>query len=568
MIHITYSEKKARLLVVTDNEHYELVSRIPNREFDKKARHWIVAPLQRNLEYIMSNIVGIATMSDEAKIEIHRRLPGSDSKIPAWYRYKNTPLAYQKETLEDVIPLNFYAIFFEQGLGKTYTSINAATIWRMQEKIQGVVVVCPASVKLVWETEILEHCPIPTQYHSLSKGKHTKAERFIREDNAFPWLIISVESLSSGRGHEILKAMLCKRACLFIIDESSRIKTPKRNRTDVCLNYGPLARKRLILSGTPMTKNLEDFYTQFTFLDSDILGHKTYYSFRSRYCVLQQVRVSEDKTITSIVDSQRVEEFIKLVSPYTARVDKAEALDLPEKIYQTKYVTMLGDQARLYREMEEDYYIEMDDTEFEAGSGLEQQMRLQQITGGFYPHDNGHDVELRPIPGKNPKVAELLSILEDVSGKIVIWFQFRSELDAVSSALKKAKIQYTQFHGGCDDLEKKFAVHSFRTEPDVRVFLASKAAAFGLTLIESCVAIYYSTGPFPEHYVQSQDRIHRFGQNDHCTYIHILMESTIDEKIAYEMNEKIANMARVDALLVRDRTARKKAARKRKLNVH
>ena len=95
-----------------------------------------------------------------------------------------------------------------------------------------------------------------------------------------------------------------------------------------------------------------------------------------------------------------------------------------------------------------------------------------------------------------------------------------------------------QFHGGCDDTEKKFAVHSFRRDPETKVFLATRAAAYGLTLIEASTAIYFSQGYSLEEYDQSQDRIHRIGQKDSCNYIHLLCDRTVDTKVIKALKDK------------------------------
>lgn len=544
---INFEEKTNKFIIQCSPEENALVQGLPDRRFRKGSRTWGAPALSRNIRYMRQYMNNPQMYSEEALKALTRNIDGAPSQLkgfPSWYKFKNSPMKHQMDTMNKAIDQNQYAILFEQGLGKTYTTINLATAWRMQGDIDAVVVVCPSSIKLVWESELEEHCPLPTQTHALMAGKYKKADQFIETKNEFPWFVIGIEALSQGNAHAYLERFLLSRRCLMVIDESSRIKTPNKTRTDRCINFGKLATKRLILSGTAVTQGIEDLYTQYKFLNPDILGFDSFYTFRSHYCILMNMEVARDKYVQKITGYQNEDELIKSVDPYTSRVEKADALDLPEKIFQNRYTEMSPKQKKLYTDMKDELFSEINGQEYEVSTILEQMLRLQQITGGFYPHDDGENVIPKPIPGKNPKVEELISLMDEVQDKVVIWCQFRSEIEAVSTALRKKRISLVEFHGGCDDLEKKHAVHAFRNDPDVKVFLATRAAAFGLTLIEASTSIYYSQGYSLEDYSQSQDRIHRIGQNDHCNYIHLVCPKTVDTKIitALKNKQSLANM--------------------------
>lgn len=411
-------------------------------------------------------------------------------------------------------------------------------MWRMMDKIDAAVVVCPSSIKLVWEGELEEHCPIPTQAHALMAGKYKKVDAFLEEKNDFPWLVIGIEALSQGNAWKILEKYLLTRRCVFIIDESSRIKTPNKVRTDRCIELGRLAPKRLLLSGTSVTQGIEDLYTQYKFLDPQIIGFDSYYTFRANYCVLMSMEVAPNRTVQKIIGYQNEDELIKSIKPYTSRVDKADALDLPEKVFQQRIIEMNPTQKKMYQDMKHELFIDTEAGEYEVSTMLEQLLRLQQITGGFYPFDDEEKVTPKPIPGKNPKITELMELLDEIPGKVVIWCQFRCEIDLIAQNLARAEIPCVQFHGGCDDLEKKFAVKNFREDPKTRVFLASRAAAYGLTLVEASTSIYYSQSYSLEEYSQSQDRIHRIGQKDSCNYIHLVANKTVDKQVITALQNK------------------------------
>ena len=169
---------------------------------------------------------------------------------------------------------------------------------------------------------------------------------------------------------------------------------------------------------------------------------------------------------------------------------------------------------------------------------LEAYLRLQQITGGFYPVDDEGNVAA--IPGKNVKLNELVELMtgELVGKKVVIWTRFRAELAALVEALTKNGLDVAQFHGGLDEDQKKESVERFQNG-GADVFLATpQSAAYGLTLTAAHTAIYYSMGFSLEEYLQSQDRIHRIGQTTSCAYILLGCVGTVDLSVIEVLQEK------------------------------
>jgi len=538
---IEYEARTNKFLIQCQTTEMAAVMKLPDRRFRKASRKWGVPVLRRNVEHMHKHMFSQEMYTPEAWTVITEQVnkpKNINEGVPSWFEFKNPPMKHQAIAMDKAYPQSEYALFFEQGLGKTFTAINLAALWRMKNDIQAVVEVCHTSIQLVWEEELQKHCPIPTQVHALMAGKNKAAEHFIGEQADFPWFCVGVEALSQGGAHKLLERFLLARKCLFIIDESSRIKTPNKTRTDRCITYGKLAAKRLILSGTSVTQGVQDLYTQYGFLDKNIIGFDSFFSFRAQYCEVISMEVQQDKWVDKIVGNKNEDELISLINPVTSRVEKKDALDLPEKVFQTRNITMGPAQKKLYEEMKNELFAEMDGVEYEVKTVLEQTLRLQQITGGFYPHDDGEKVTPRPIPGKNPKLTELMSVMDEVQGKVVIWCQFRAEIELIADAMRKTGIPHVEFHGGCDDLEKKFAVQSFRRDPETRVFLATRAAAYGLTLVESSTAIYFSQGYSLEEYSQSQDRIHRIGQKDSCLYIHLNCTKTIDVIVGVALRNK------------------------------
>lgn len=542
-------DKKANLFVFTTTygtSDSSIVMGLPDRRFRKVSKKWVAPALRRNIEYMRRHINNTTMYTPEALAVYNQPINQPVTKVgfPSWYEYKTyQPMDHQKKTLNKAFSMDEYAILYEQGLGKTFTSINLVAAWRMDNQIDAVVVICPSSIKLVWEAELQLQCPIAYEPHAMMAGKYKKTDQFIENKTDFQWLIMGVEALSQGHASKYLERFLLSRRCAIIIDESSRIKTPGKTRTDQCIKAGKMAKKRLILSGTSVTQGIEDLYTQYRFLNPDIIGFNSFYTFRANYCVTMNIEVGvnaygQPNMVPKIIGYRNEDELIKSIMPYTSRVEKADALDLPEKVFQNRYVNMSPAQTKAYSDMKHELFLEIGDQEYEAATILEQMLRLQQITGGFYPHDDGEKIIPVAFPGRNPKVDELMSLMDEITGKVIVWCQFRCEITAVAEALRKADIQAVQFHGGCDDMEKNHAVKSFRSDPKTKVFLATRAAAYGLTLIEASTAIYYSQGYSLEEYDQSQDRIHRIGQKTSCNYIHLCCDKTVDTKVIAALRDK------------------------------
>lgn len=567
-MQITYEAKQSKFIIKCNSGENEIVMGMPDRRFRKGSGVWAAPALRRNIEYMATHMNNPKIYSVEALAVFNERRketsepPPGENQFPAWYKFKNEPKEHQFTQMKRAFDKLWFAFFFEQGLGKTYTSINLCAAWRMCNHIDAVVVMCPSSIKQVWEEEIVEHCPIPAQISTLIAGKYGKADKFIENKTDFQWFIIGIEAMSQGNADKYLERFLLSRRCAFIIDESSTIKTPDTTRTDKAIKLGKYSKRRIILSGTSVTQGLEDLYTQFKFLHPDIIGFNSYYTFRANYCKTISICVGVDDrgndiNTTKIVGYQNEEEFFNLIAPYTARVEKKDAwADMPEKIYTNRYVQMNPEQKRLYKEMEKDMYIEMENAvpkegvsiswyEYEAKGILEKTLRLMQITGGHYPFDDGKKVTAVPIPGKNPKIAELFQILNEVPGKIIIWCLYRPEIELIAEALESKLVPYVEYHGGCDSDWKAASYNSFRKDPKVRVFLATKAAARGLTMVEASTAVYYSASPSLDDYEQSQDRIHRYGQTKGCNYIHLICEGTKDKDVFTSLRNKknIAQMA-------------------------
>lgn len=452
------------------------------------------------------------------------------------------PYDHQWRAIEFIRDKPHAALFMEMGVGKTLTAIFDAVLkFKGTDKANNVLVVCPNSIKSTWVEEIAEHSgALNNDVHQYEdKKKFNKWSRNSKTPGSLNWLIVAVESLSQGGAFkEILTWAENNIGFTMVVDESSTIKGHKAQRTRNVIALSRFAGRRRILSGTPVAKGVEDLYTQYFFLDPNIIGCRSYFAFRNRYCVMGGWQGKQ------VVGYENLNDLMARLEPYTFRVTKAECLTLPDKVYEKRVVEMSPEQERVYRDMHKNLMAELEGASVTVTTALSKMLRLMQISGGFLPveHDQGEGMGWIPktIPGKNPKLEELMVIMEQAQGKVIIWCKFIAEIDLVSRALLGAKIPAAVVHGAVSEDSRTAARHAFQNDPNIRAYVGQpEAGGIGISLTAASTVIYYSNSYSSVSRIQSEDRAHRIGQKNNVTYIDLVCAKTIDEKVLKALRNKI-----------------------------
>ena len=240
-----------------------------------------------------------------------------------------------------------------------------------------------------------------------------------------------------------------------------------------------------------------------------------------------------------IVKYQRLDELQEKVKNFSTRVLKSECLDLPEKLYTKRTVAMTPEQLKAYVEMKKSALTFLEDNKMmTAATVLTQLIRLHQITCGHVKTDDG---EVQPI--KNNRIQELLNVLEETDGKVIIWAVYRHDIQAIERKLGEiyGKESVATYYGDTKDNLRQSIVDRFMdSNDDLRFFVGNpKTGGYGLTLTSSHTVVYYSNDYSLEVRLQSEDRAHRIGQTSKVTYVDLMAEHTIDEKIVKALNAKI-----------------------------
>lgn len=427
-----------------------------------------------------------------------------------------------------------FGFLFEMGCGKTLTAIAVAGTLYAEHKINKLLVVAPTSVCSVWPEDFGKFADFP-HLEKIMLGTKSQRLKQLKELESFPCeaLKVAVINYESVWRDDIFDKLVDFNANMIICDESQRIKTHDAQQSKAMHKLGDLARYKLILSGTPVQNNAVDLYSQYRFLDPTVFGNN-FYKFRNRFCVMGGFNKRQ------IVNYKDLDLLIKKEHSIAYRVTKKEALDLPEQTFETRYITLTPSEKKLYNTLKKESATELaNGGTISASTVLTKLLRLQQFTGGFVIADG----EEKPQQIGSGKINALEDIVDDYvidSGKkLVIFARFRAELDLIQKLLDKKKLKYGVIYGDIKLSDRGEIVKDFQENEETKVFLAQiDTAGLGITLTAADTCVYYSVNFNYAAYSQSLARIHRIGQRNTCTYIHLTTKGTVDELIMKALHKK------------------------------
>jgi SNF2 family DNA or RNA helicase len=459
------------------------------------------------------------------------------------YKFKTPPYKHQLTALEKSWNRETYAYFMEMGTGKTKVLIDNGAMLYDKGKIDGILIVAPKGVVGTWyNQELPAHLPnhiesVTVLWQALiNKKQQSKLDTLFKVSDDLHILIMNVEAFSTDKGVKFAKKFLLSHNTLMAMDESTTIKNPKALRTKNIIEVSDMAKYRRILTGSPVTKNPLDLFSQCFFLDPEHLGHGSYYSFRMRYAIMKTAFIS-GRSIQLVSGFRNLPELSEKLKPFSYRVLKEDCLDLPAKIYMKRTIDLTSEQKRVYKQMKEEALAELHGKHITTMTALTQLMRLQQITCGHFKADDGTTQEI-----KSNRLIELMDILDEVEGKAIIWAHWQADIKKIFNEIVKVHGpgSVVDYYGLTPQDKRQKHKDAFQNDSKVRFLVGTpQTAGYGLTLTAANTVIYYSNGYDLEKRIQSEDRAHRIGQKKSVTYIDIIAEETVDKKIQDSLRKKI-----------------------------
>lgn len=424
---------------------------------------------------------------------------------------------YQQEAVSKLSRVTVGALYMEMGTGKTRTALELIRKRAQKDKINHIIWLCPFSIKTDVERNIQKHMEIPKELLT----------------------ICGIESLSSSHKtvEQILDLAMVKE-CYLIVDESNLVKNPFAIRSQNTLRVAQNCKYKLLLNGTPITKTEADLFSQWQILDWRILGYRSYYSFAANHLEF------DDKYRNKIRRVLNVDYLTDKISPYTYQVRKDECLNLPNKRYVTHYFSLTDEQKEHYLTVAYDFLSpsRLIDNTFEDALIYRTFTALQQITSGERIITSAsqpikHEPFFKNIES-NPRITALLNVMSSFSKeKVIIFCRFLHEIESIYTVLSRHGYSCQINHGGLTKARRQYALDEF--EKHDQVLISSKScASYGLNLQFCSNIIYYNNDWDWGTRVQSEDRIHRIGQQHPITIVDLCASSKIDERIQYSLSRK------------------------------
>lgn len=433
-----------------------------------------------------------------------------------------------------------YGLLFEMGCGKSLTAVSIAGRLYLDGRIRRVLIAAPLAVCPVWPSEFAKYADFPHTVQPLTAdGKQRKTAQLEKLSQGSGLLAAVINYESVWRMQEQLEAWAPE---LVIADESHRIKDPKSRQSKAMAALGKQAGYRLILTGTPVTNAPTDLFGQYQFLDPRLFG-ESWYAFRARYTVTgSEINHTTGKPYTKVLGYRNLPELVEKAHSIAYRITKDQALDLPEQLDQRLYCRLEPEARNAYNQLKNNAIAELDGLPaVTAQHVITRMLRLSQICGGYVRTDvDGYEDD--PNAGKLIRISRAKQkLFEETAGeilaegkKLVVFARFTAEIRDIQETLNLllGPEAVRRIDGSVPAAERGPAVDDFQTDPSVRAFIAQiQTAGLGITLTAADTAIYYSLDYSYANYEQSRSRIHRIGQKNACTYIHLLAEDSIDEEI-------------------------------------
>tara|TARA_R100001463_G_scaffold10421_2_gene30475 strand:- start:6081 stop:7493 length:1413 start_codon:yes stop_codon:yes gene_type:complete len=453
------------------------------------------------------------------------------------------PYAHQLTALEKSWNKESYAYFMEMGTGKTKVLIDNMSMLYDKGKIDGALIIAPKGVVKTWyEQELPAHLPDHIEKVSIlwqpniTKKQKENLDSVLKTGTELHILVMNVEALSTSKGVDFaLKFINCHNT-LMAIDESTTIKNPGAKRTKNIIKLGGISKYRRIMTGSPVTKNPLDLYSQCEFLDPYLLDFTSYYAFRNRYAEMKTLHV-RGRSIQVVKKFVNLAELSERLKGFSYRVLKEDCLDLPPKNWTKRHISLTPDQFKVYDQMKKQAVAHLNGKASSTMTVLTQLMRLQQITCGHFVANDGSTQEI-----KNNRISELMDVLSEIEGKVIIWGHWQKDITNIIKAIvdEYGSGSVVDYYGLTPQDERQDNIRQFQNNPECRFIVGTpQTGGYGITLTQANTVVYFSNGYDLEKRLQSEDRAHRIGQKKNVTYVDIICEDTVDEKIVKALKDKI-----------------------------
>jgi SNF2 family DNA or RNA helicase len=431
---------------------------------------------------------------------------------------------HQRDAFSFALGREASMLAMEPGTGKSLSALALAQAWGSES----ILVVCPKSVLSVWRREFAKW-DLPHELLILDRGvsstKARRLEKFWARALEHQAVIINYDSVWRAKLGELIPR---KQQDLLIFDESHRVKSSRARVSRFCWQLR--ADRQLLLTGTPMSTPL-DLWSQFRLISPTIFA--PYFTrFRARYAITKQVPTVPVPIVTGYQNQDELQEIFRQHAFSCSK----DVLELPEETHQQIDCILPEKTMRFYRELDRDFYAELEGGRLAVPNALIKLLRMQQITSGCLPLEcDDNQEQMRVID--TVKADMLKDLISDFPPheQVVVFCRFRSDLDATACVARALKRPYGEISGAANDLTS----HGTLPDEPGRITGAQlRAGGVGVDLQRAHLAVFYSLGFSLTEYEQAVARVHRAGQTESCHFYHLVAPNTVDEKVYRALRDR------------------------------
>jgi len=460
---------------------------------------------------------GIAEM--QRLVRLYGEAP---SPMPDEYDWPGlyTPFVHQKTTASYLALRDRVFCFNEAGTGKTSSVIWAADYLMAQKQIKRVLVICPLSIMYsAWQADIFKtamHRTVAVAY-----GDANKRKKIINGEYEF--VIINFDGVGIVR-EEISKVGFD----LIVIDEANAYKTVSTNRWKILAKLITPSTKLWMLTGTPASQSPMDAFGLAKLINPAGVP---------KYVTAWRDRVMKQITRFKWVPKQTAQADVFAALQPAIRFEKAQCLDLPEVVYQTREIPLTSQVRKYYAELKNELLIEAAGENISAVNAAAKLSKLLQISGGAVYTDTKEVVEF----DVSPRLNALMEVLEETIHKVIVFVPYTHTIELVSKYLNSQGVINEVINGAVSARERSEIINRFQTQVDPRVLVIQpQAASHGVTLTAADTVVFWSPVMSVETYLQCIARIDRVGQKNSMTVVHL--QGSEAERKVYQMLQGKVNM--------------------------
>jgi SNF2 family DNA or RNA helicase len=429
-----------------------------------------------------------------------------------------TPFKHQIVTASFLSLRDRAFCFNEAGTGKTSSVIWAADYLMKQQQVKRVLVICPLSIMYsAWQDDVFKtamHRTVAVAY-----GDANKRKKIVQ--GIYEFVIINYDGV--GIVADEIKA---SGFDLIVVDEANAYKTPTTRRWKTLAKLLTPTTKLWMLTGTPASQSPVDAYGLAKLVKPENVP---------KFATAWRDKVMHQATRFKWVPKANAKKDVFEALQPAIRYTKAECLDLPELVYQTREIPLTTIVSKYYHQLKNQMLIKAAGEQISSVNAAAALSKLLQISGGAVYTDSHQIVEF----DISPRLNALMEVIDETSHKVIIFVPFRHTIEVVSNHLTKEGITNELIHGDISAKERANIISRFQTSEDPRALVIQpQSASHGVTLTAANTVVFWSPVMSVETYLQCVARIDRVGQKNSMTVVH-LQGSEVERKMYKMLQGKI-----------------------------